>query len=367
MDPHQQPFPLTPQIQVAPDAIERALADAWLQASEQLQSGPQALVRSCTLNLAIVLPHAELLDEASATITALTVRHPARVLLLVAEPDAAGARLRCAVSVWCRAASTAGPHICCEQVTIDARGEAVGELRALVRALLIPDVPLAVWWRGDWDAKEALFRDLRGMADRLIINSDEFGDPLVALPQLAALHEPRLALADLAWNRLTRWRELTAQFFDAPQQRPYLDRIDHLTLVVSREHRAQALLWLGWLASRLGWTPSAARAASDGYDCTFTSPAGPVHAAIRLSGEGDAYRLELIAAAARFVLACESSGCVRAAVHMPDGSVVRRSVPLHAPDLVLLLSTELDLAGPDTVYAEALAAAAWLAQVLAHG
>jgi glucose-6-phosphate dehydrogenase assembly protein OpcA len=78
-------------------------------------------------------------------------------------------------------------------------------------------------------------------------------------------------MGDLSWERLAWWQELTAQFFDAPRFRRYLPNLSrlHLRYAVSpaSSHRsvddevapgvaspmAQALLYAGWIATRLGW------------------------------------------------------------------------------------------------------------------
>jgi hypothetical protein len=67
------------------------------------------------------------------------------------------------------------------------------------------------------------------------------------------------AITDLNWMRQTRWRELVAQFFDDPNLLPYLSGLDRVTIEYAAGESdapidpAQAYLFTGWLASRLGW------------------------------------------------------------------------------------------------------------------
>src|SRR5262249_45125879 len=87
------------------------------------------------------------------------------------------------------------------------------------------------------------------------------------------------------WERLTLWRELTAQFFDGPTLRPYLDRIRRVTIEFVQNgpaNRAQALLVAGWLASRLGWQPT-----SPVYETLRADTDGPpvVRLSLTCSGE----------------------------------------------------------------------------------
>jgi hypothetical protein len=61
-------------------------------------------------------------------------------------------------------------------------------------------------------------------------------------------------VVDLAWLRSTPWRERIASTFDPPAWRPSLGHISGLTV---RHHPASAvaaLLLVGWMGSRLGWS-----------------------------------------------------------------------------------------------------------------
>jgi glucose-6-phosphate dehydrogenase assembly protein OpcA len=79
-------------------------------------------------------------------------------------------------------------------------------------------------------------------------------------------------VGDLTWERLSWWQELTAQFFDAPRFRRYLPNLSRLWIRYATappgSHRhdedeevapgvsapmAEALLYAGWMTTRLGW------------------------------------------------------------------------------------------------------------------
>jgi glucose-6-phosphate dehydrogenase assembly protein OpcA len=161
---------------------------------------------------------------------------------------------------------------------------------------------------------------------------------------------------------------LTAQFFDAPQQRPYLDRLDRVAVEIGGGALPpEGLLWLGWLASRLGWTPTGGQALDEGYAYAFNSRGGGVHAEVR-SGDDDSQkvpRLELRAGGdARFMVEQQQPGCVCATTHVHEQFKPPRIVPLRSYDTVQLLSDELDFVGRDRVYEDALTVAARLAEFL---
>jgi glucose-6-phosphate dehydrogenase assembly protein OpcA len=365
-----QPFALGPPAAVQPSAIARGLADLWQRAEQQLQeAGGHALIRSCTLNFAVLVPRAELIQPATDAAAALTLRHPSRIFLVSAEPQATASALEASVSALCHLAAPAGHHICCEQVTLMARGDAVRGIAPLILGLLIPDVPLVTWWRGGLSLDLPLFQEFWNITNRTVVDTAESGTPARTLIRLArALEQHPVAVADLAWSRLTCWRELTAQFFDAPQQRPYLDRLDHVAVETGGgAPPPDGLLWLGWLASRLGWTPTGARASGQGYTCMFDSRGGGVRAEVRSSGADSrtVRRLELAAGNdARFLVELQQRGCVRATTHVREQSLPPRTVPLRSRDTVELLSEELDFVGRDRVYEDALRVAARLAEFL---
>ncbi|MCA1668671.1 MAG: glucose-6-phosphate dehydrogenase assembly protein OpcA, partial [Thermomicrobia bacterium] len=148
-----------------------------------------------------------------------------------------------------------------EQIMLEATGDGIRQIPGTVIPLLVPEVPVVLWWTGEGLFNHPIFPALMDASDQLVIDSSVFPDSVQTLTRLHALgteEYPGVALRDLAWARLTPWRELTAQFFDAPPTRPYLDGIQRVQVrYASRESNQhnpeQALLYGSWLASRLAW------------------------------------------------------------------------------------------------------------------
>jgi glucose-6-phosphate dehydrogenase assembly protein OpcA len=59
-------------------------------------------------------------------------------------------------------------------VVIVAAGERVHHVPPLVQSLLLPDMPVAVWWLGDLPDEHEYIETLLDPADRLIVDSSHF-------------------------------------------------------------------------------------------------------------------------------------------------------------------------------------------------
>jgi len=233
--------------------IEDALTQLWMTN----QTGGRSSMQAYTLNLIIYDGSSAAGSAAQEIATRVGQIHPSRTIILHTggEPG-----LRAWVSAHCEY-SGAMERSCSEQIIIDAAGDSVRQLPGVVIPLLVPEVPVVLWWSGEGVFNDPIFPALMDASDQLVIDSSMFPDPLQALTRLHALgteEYPGVALRDLAWARLTPWRELTAQFFDAPPTRPYLDGIQQVEVAYASGagetyNTGQALLYGSWLASRLAW------------------------------------------------------------------------------------------------------------------
>ncbi len=176
-------------------------------------------------------------DAAQRTLAGLAERHPSRTILLLPRPDdddclEAEATLECF--------PFGGRSVCAEVISVRLGGERARHPASVVLPLLVADLPVFCRWRGK-PAFDAVFDELVGVVDRLIVDSTEWGDELApAYLQLARRFE-RTAISDIAWARTERWRRMLAAAW------PFEARAIRV-----RGTRAQALLLAGWLQSRLG-------------------------------------------------------------------------------------------------------------------
>lgn len=355
-------------------AIEQELTHLWKAAADDTLGG-QPVVRACVLNLVAYASGEDVAGHLGEIVAAVSGRHPSRSIVIVAEPDAAGADLRASISAHCQIPPEGGKQVCSEQITLRASGSVIRELHGTVLPLLVPDLPVFLWWHDLPPPDGHLFRELIESCDRLVVDSADF--PLEdAAGALAHLHhvsaDADVALSDLNWSRLTQWRELTAQFFDSPNSRRYLDRVDAVDVEIASIHGREAdltegHLLVGWLASRLGWTLDAG-AHPEGIHAgafRFAAPSGAVDVRLKPDpahpGEG-LHSLVLRAGEASFSIARQADDCayVLVAADLPEGAGHQRVVRMEMPEEAALLCDELDMLSRDRVFEEALALAARL-------
>jgi glucose-6-phosphate dehydrogenase assembly protein OpcA len=375
-------------------AIAAHLASLW--SAPPRTDGAEPLItekglphaRASVLNLIVTVVDAAAADRVVRTLVDLGVRHPSRALVIVPEPRGDGAPLDARISTHCHDAAGEGDRICYEEVVLSVRGDAAAHLSGIVAPLLIHDLPTHVWWPGDPPFHDPVFDQLVEMSDRVVVDSADFGDTLSGLRRLANLRR-KSGVGDLSWERLSWWQELTAQFFDAPRFRRYLPNLSRLQVryavqpPASSRHEedaevapgtsapmTQALLYAGWIATRLGWRRHKTLAALD--DGGFRLRLEGRHEMVDLSvaavptdevrpGELMSVRLRSLGetGVAEFIVDRERDQAV-VATNADGMTALLRRVPMETPREAEVLASQLTVDVADPVYEDALRAAAIL-------
>lgn len=247
--------PLSAPRAVEVSAIEDALTQLWMTGG----SGARSSMHTYVLNLIVFAGARMPRAEAEAVAARVGALHPSRTII-IHTTDAQTPHLAAWVSAQCEYPG-AEERTGSEQVTLEASRASVRQLPGAVIPLLIPDIPVVLWWPGEELFTHPIFTSLMDASDQLVIDSATYPDAVAILAQMHALATedyPGMAFRDIAWARLTPWRELTAQFFDASQTRPYLDGIHRVSVTYAGSPNGaprpeQALLYASWLVARLGW------------------------------------------------------------------------------------------------------------------
>lgn len=176
---------------------------------------------------------------AENVLAGLAERHPSRTIVLLPEAEG-GDELDADVRIECFPVS-ADRSVCTETIRIRLRGGKVRAPASIVQPLLIADLPVFLRWRGEPDWKSDEFRQLTGVADRLIVDSTEWDDLPTPYAQLAEVFD-RVAASDIAWARTSRWRAQLASLW------PEIAKVERIRVTGTQ---AQGQLLAGWLRSRL--------------------------------------------------------------------------------------------------------------------
>ncbi|HEX8852391.1 MAG TPA: glucose-6-phosphate dehydrogenase assembly protein OpcA [Pyrinomonadaceae bacterium] len=305
--------------------LERELTAMWRANAVSDGEGKQTgMTRACVLNLVIYATARDDRAPLDALLDEVIERHPCRVIVLRAAREADEARLEAFVSMRCQLAGRGRKLVCGEQVTIEARGAAVSMAASAVAPLLVPDVPVFLWWKDIPHYADKLFDRLTTMADRVVIDSASFDRPRADLLRLARLlhGRPDFNLSDLNWSRLTSWRTLVAGFWDVADYRAHLDRLARVEIEYTRPDVAagqpatKALLTLGWIASALRWEIEPSATSSEERETRFLLRAGErdVHVRMRPTddvegrGDGRLTALKLFSPEAEFHVALRPEG-----------------------------------------------------------
>jgi glucose-6-phosphate dehydrogenase assembly protein OpcA len=109
----------------------------------------------------------------------------------------------------------ANQQICAEGIEITAGTSRFDEVSRFLVPLVVPDLPVVLWCRGKRWFDPGPFDALFSLAGKIIFDSSNVPDARAAIGTLKELRGRAPArIADLAWARLTPWRQVLANVFD---------------------------------------------------------------------------------------------------------------------------------------------------------
>jgi len=306
-----------------PERILRELTELWVSLG-QSDTATDGVLRACAMTLVVLADAREDPGEAGETLAALMREHPSRAIVVRVDPSPS-ATLEARVFAQCWMPFGSRRQICCEQIEIIAPAAALREVPAVVLPLVVADLPVVVWSR----MPGGEYTEFASLATKTIVDSASAAD-------LRQLHTARQVVADLAWTRLTRWRELIAQIFENPVYASELPNIDRLRIVRVRSAVPVSAWYLAaWLLL-----------------CLRKAGGDP-----RLSFEpGNLDGVELASEALTVSIGQVDGSAAEVRVN----AITSRTV-FAKPTHYSALREELSIAGRDPVYEEALALAAALA------
>jgi glucose-6-phosphate dehydrogenase assembly protein OpcA len=307
---------------VSPDRILHELADLWVSLGKESETGAGVL-RACSMTLIVLAEESEDVMGLGETIAALMPEHPARTI--VVRLRGAGDRML-AERVYSQCWMPFGQRrqICCEQVEITASDSALGDLSPVILPLAVADLPVVVWCRSPRLAVMPEFREIGAMAHKIIVDSTGFSDVRAAIGKLSDWIGRGAMLGDLAWTRLTRWREMLSQVFENPARLAELAGTSRVRVTWSGPNEALARYMAAWVTGCLETAGVHADATvADGSDTS-----------LRVLLEGSVLSLEMWREAERLVIRVNDKTNCTSLSQPTDYSLMREELGIMRRDPV---------------------------------
>ena len=314
-------------------------------------------------------------DSQGAIADAIASANPCRIIALVPSLGQ-DEGVQAQVSAYCPVnKKSKDTLICCEYITLSGTAEALERIGGVITELTIGDLPRFLWWKATPRIDHPLFTRLTGYCDSTIIDSSAFNDPESDLACIGKMIKQDVPLADLNWRRLGAWQELSAEAFDPPERRSEIYEVDQVTIDYQKGNQTQALMFLGWLASRLNWTPLEYNHEGGDYDIrrikfisdrdqrSIEAELAAIPTADNQDVPGDLISLRLTStnlnADCCTVLCSSTTGCMRMeAGGGAQSCYIQQVAPLFDQKTEELLGQQLQRWGREVLYEESMAVTA---------
>ncbi len=328
--------------------IDRELKKLWIEAGG-------TMMRASLINLAVYSEEPDSLGKNTALLAEITENHACRAIVIAAEPDAKESNVEAWISAHCHVGRAGNKHVCSEQLSFLLHGETTSLLPNIVFAQLDSDLPLTLWWQGEFRAP--MDPQLWAWVDRVIYDSQKWRDfreqmSLVQTAQEEARH--RIVLCDLNWVRLVQMRIALAQFFDHPATHHHLEELKAVAIAHAPGSRSTALLLLGWLAAQLDWKKGKAQGNSLGFEKAAADKTSAIEVQLTEKAGEPIGSVMMRSASAEFRVEQKvGADLLEVSFGRTKGRQMQQVLPAGENTEVSLVKEELMRGGPHRVYLRA--------------
>ncbi len=239
-----------------------------------------------------------------------------------------------------------------EWVDVGVKGSSAAQLASALSLLALAEAPIVLAWVGMEIEHDERFVALANVANTVVVSTSVIDPDTTALRDLVAFVErhPAILVQDVAYLRLTAWQELIAEFFDEPEFLVELAQLCEVRITGGSDPEMYYLL--GWLASRLEWTP-----------CAPDEMCNALGETVRfcVQREGTARRLSSVVLTSKDVTFTASvTETDPEAVCLQVAGAKERAVrcaPLHTLDIASLIERAILTNAQDEIFLESLAMA----------
>ena len=234
---------------VKPERILKDLGKLWVDLGKE---DPNGVLRACAMTLIVVVEEAHDAAAIGETLAALMHEHPSRAIVLRVRAGE-DHDLEARVFAQCWMPFGRRQQICCEQIEITSSLASLADVPAVVRGLIAPDLPVVLYCPSEnlWWLRQ--FQALLPLAGKIILDSHNMPDSLRVLTYLNSLPGGGPRRADLAWSRLTPWRESVSRVFDDDARRRALYDLEEVRILYKCPEEPAAVYYLAaWFMHVLG-------------------------------------------------------------------------------------------------------------------
>ncbi len=349
----------------------------------QVNTREAPVVRAGLSNLVIYCDSAAKAEQIGKVVPDIVAIHPARVLLLVHEPEASAGAVEATVHTRMHRMGK-GLRAFSEQVTLRAGGRAGEHLPYAVRSLLIGDLPTNLWWASPQPPAMAgaLLYDLSDNADQVLYDSHGWAHPARGLVATSAWLQGfergpgqgrYRVVSDLTWRRLRTWRRVLAEALDPSTAPGALQSVSRILVEHGPHSVIGALSLASWLVQGLGWTITGSRVqAGVETEARFQSARGACSVLIRrLADAPEGIRKFHLAChiqdAAEALNVIPEDGDRRLSVDLENDDLAPRTVTMSAPPLAELVARQLSDRERDPAFRSTMVMAEALARSVIEG
>lgn len=234
---------------VQPEKILKELAGLWGGMSKGDSQGVNSgVLKACAMTLVVAAESEEDAIAAGETLGELMHEHPSRAIVL--RPSSKDGVLEARVFAQCWMPFGKRQQICCEQIEITSSMDRVSEVQGTVLGIMVPDLPMVLWIRGEHWLKSEGFANLFPLARKVVIDSSKCttSSRKEHFAMIRRLEPQVKLLGDLAWTRLTSFREVIAHTFEDHRLLGRLKDVESIEIEYT-SHSVSAAYLAGWLKS----------------------------------------------------------------------------------------------------------------------
>lgn len=237
---------------VQPELLLKQLDALWTEFGKGDNGSATGVVRACSLTWITVI---EGDDAAVADVDAMLAEvmrvHPSRAIVINLRPGNERG-VKGSVSAQCWRPFGSKQQVCIERVLLETTREGACDLPAVIRALIVADLPVVVFCRNAHLLAVPGVADTSALADRVVVDmawrDTECHDLWPRMPKLGKY------VSDLAWDRIRSYRRAIAEYFSSAPARKILSGLTAVRVETRAGHPTpEAAYLLTWVLGCTGY------------------------------------------------------------------------------------------------------------------